>query len=84
MAQYIDPARLPADQARAMRDAELQRCEAARLAAGLSRGANRQRFARYARQHGRNALALSDAIDGPIPADIAAMSDDQLVAELLA
>lgn len=35
-----------------------------------------------ARQYGQAALALSDAIDGPLPPDIAAMDDNALMLEL--
>lgn len=35
-----------------------------------------------ARHYGQAALALADAIDGPLPSDIAAMDDDALLLEL--
>ncbi len=54
----------------------------ARLAAGLAKGAARRRYAEYARIHHRNCLAISDRLHGPVSADIAAMSIDELAAAL--
>lgn len=56
----------------------------ARMAAGLSKGATHRRYKAYASLHHANAVAISDALYGPVPADILAMTDDELIATLSA
>lgn len=56
----------------------------ARMAAGMTKGATHRRYMAYAAQHHRNAIAISDALYGPVPADILAMSDEELIATLTA
>lgn len=72
------------DQLRAMLQESAAQADLCRMAAGLAKGATRRRYEAFASQHGRNALALAEALYGPIPADIAAMSDDELTALLTA
>lgn len=71
-------------QLEAMLQESATQADLARMAAGLSKGATRRRFKAYAAQHHRNAIAISDALHGPVPADILAMSDDELIATLTA
>lgn len=79
---HIDPATLCQQQARAHLAVELVQLERARFAAELAKGADRSRYARYARIHRANVIALADIAEGPVPHDIATMSDDDLLAEL--
>jgi hypothetical protein len=64
--------------------------EAAKLAdmaaclAGLSKGRQRAQLVRASRQHNAAAIRLADALDGPIPDDIAAMDDAALLTALKA
>lgn len=71
-------------QLEAMLQESATQADLARMAAGLSKGAQRRRYKAYAAQHHRNALALSDALYGEPSEDIMAMSDDELVALLTA
>lgn len=62
--------------------------EAAKLAdmaaclAGLSSGRQRAQLVRAQRRHNAAAIRLADLLDGPVPSDIAAMGDDDLLAAL--
>lgn len=80
----IDPVTLSAAQARAYLAIELAHLERAEFASALARGAQRKRFAGYVSTHRANVLALADIVDGPVPDDIGAMSDDELLAALTA
>lgn len=82
MATRINPADLSRTAAESMLAESLHGNDVARLAAGLSRGAERRRCAAIARQHGRNAMVLADRLYGAPSADIAAMSDDDLLQAL--
>jgi len=56
--------------------------ESARLVAGIASGPLKRKARRATAAHHANVMALSSAIDGPMPDDIAAMTDDELLAEL--
>ena len=84
MAARIDPASLPRTVAESMLAESLHGENMARLAGGLSRGAQRRRCAAIARQHLQNAFALADALYGAPSADAQAMDDDTLLRELMA
>ena len=78
----INPHDLTRNEALAMLAESIEGADAARLVAGITRGASHRRAARIAEQHGRNALALADRLYGAPSADVAAMSDDALLLEL--
>lgn len=80
--KHIDPATLSRADAIAFRESELARLESARLVAGIASGPLKRKAKQAASAHHANAMALSVAIDGPIPPDVQAMTDDQLLAEL--
>ena len=82
--KHIDPATLSRADAIAFRESELARLESARLVAGIASGPLKRKAKQAASAHHANAMALSVAIDGPIPPDIAAMSTDDLMAALSA
>ena len=84
MSARIDPATLSRADAIAFRESELERMESARLVAGIASGPLKRRAKAAASAHHANVMALSTAIDGPIPPDIAAMSTDDLMAALSA
>lgn len=58
--------------------------EKAECAAVLARGARKRMALQVVRLHRRNVLALAERADGPIPADVLALSDGELLAELAA
>ncbi|ODP36193.1 hypothetical protein [Sphingomonas turrisvirgatae] len=64
------------------------RAEAAKLAdiaaciAGLSKGRQRANAVRAQRRYNATAISLADALDGPIPSDIAEMDDAALLMAL--
>lgn len=80
--QHIDIATLAPDQAAILLRDECEAMARAEIGAGLARGATRRRFLSYIRTHRANISALSDRAYGQIRADIAAMSDAALLAEL--
>ena len=80
--KHIDPATLSRADAIAFRESELARLESARLVAGIASGPLKRKAKQAASAHHANAMALSVAIDGPIPPDVRAMTDDELLAEL--
>ena len=80
--KHIDPATLSRADAIAFRESELARLESARLVAGIAGGPLKRRAKQAASAHHANVMALSARIDGPIPPDVQAMTDDQLLAEL--
>ena len=80
----IDPATLSRADAIAFRESELARLESARLVAGIASGPLKRRAKAATAAHHANIMALTSAIDGPIPPDIAAMSTDDLMAALSA
>lgn len=84
MSARIDPASLSRADAIAFRESELARLESARLVAGIASGPLKRRAKTAIAAHHANVMALSVAIDGPIPPDIAAMSTDDLMAALSA
>lgn len=55
-----------------------------RLAAGLAKGRDKRRYQQWADVHARNIRVLADALHGPPSAEILAMSDDDLMRELMA
>ena len=79
--QRIDPATLSRADAIALRADAARQNELARIAAGMARGKRKRELQAIASAHHRNAIALSDAIDGPPDGD--AMSDTELLAALL-
>ena len=82
MSARIDPATLSRADAIAFRESELERMESARLVAGIAGGPLKRRAKQAASAHHANVMALSARIDGPIPPDVQAMTDDQLLVEL--
>lgn len=82
MSARIDPASLSRADAIAFRESELARLESARLVAGIASGPLKRRAKAAASAHHANIMALSVAIDGLMPPDIAAMTDDDLMAAL--
>ena len=82
MTARIDPATLSRTDAIAFRESELARLESARLVAGIARGPLKRKARQAIAAHHANIMALTSAIDGPMPDDIAAMTDDELLAEL--
>ena len=84
MSARIDPATLSRADAITFRESELARLESARLVAGIASGPLKRKARRAIAAHHANVMALSAAIDGPIPPDIAAMSTDDLMAALSA
>ena len=82
MSARIDPATLSRADAIAFRESELARLESARLVAGIASGPLKRRAKAATAAHHANIMALTSAIDGPMPDDIAAMTDDELLAEL--
>lgn len=84
MSARIDPATLSRADAISFRESELARLESSRLVAGIASGPLKRKARRAATAHHTNIMALTSAIDGPMPDDIAAMTDDELLAALLA
>lgn len=82
MSARIDPATLSRADAIAFRESELARLESARLVAGIAGGPLRRRAKQAASAHHANVMALSARIDGPIPPDVQAMTDDELLTAL--
>lgn len=66
------------------RDESAAQDELCRAVAGMAKGKARRTYCALASDHLRAALTCADAIDGPLSADIAALSDDDLLAELTA
>ena len=81
MTIHIDPTMLSQAQARAYLAVEAASLERAEIAAALAPARQRRRYGEYAKRHKVNMLALAD-IAYPISADLAAMSDDDLLAAL--
>lgn len=79
---HLDPANLSTAQARAHLAVELAQLERAECASALSKGATRRRYVSYIHRHRANVIALADIAEGPLPADIAGLSDDELLAAL--
>lgn len=67
----------------AMRADSAQQADLCRAAAGMAKGKRRIQYTAWARQHGRNAMAIDDALN-PMPADIANMGIDELYDALAA
>ena len=65
-------------------DQAIMLADVARGFAGMSRGKARSTFMRAAKRREADVIAIADAQYGAPSADIAAMSDDELLSELTA
>lgn len=65
----------------AMRADSAKQADLCRAAAGMAKGKQRVQYTAWARQHGRNAMAIDDALN-PVAPETLAMDDGELLAAL--